>query len=57
MLKRYPPRKAIVISALFFGLIHLNPWQALPAFCIGLLLGWVFTKQILSFRDYYTCYQ
>ena len=26
------PVWAIVISALFFAFIHLNPWQALPAF-------------------------
>ncbi|ACU60302.1 CPBP family intramembrane glutamic endopeptidase [Chitinophaga pinensis] len=44
LLKRYPPRKAIIISALFFGLIHMNPWQALPAFCIGLFMGWLFYK-------------
>ena len=38
------PVWAIVISALFFALIHANPWQALPAFCIGLLLGYVYYK-------------
>jgi len=44
LLKRYPARKAIIISALFFGLVHMNPWQALPAFCIGLFMGWIFYK-------------
>jgi len=44
LLKNYPPQKAIVISAFFFGLIHLNPWQALPAFFGGLFLGWIFYK-------------
>jgi membrane protease YdiL (CAAX protease family) len=44
LLKNYSPRKAILISAIFFGVIHLNPWQALPAFCGGLFLGWVFYK-------------
>lgn len=44
LLKNYPPYKAILISALFFALIHLNPWQALPAFFAGLFLGWVFYK-------------
>ncbi|MDN3583573.1 CPBP family intramembrane glutamic endopeptidase [Mucilaginibacter flavus] len=49
LLKNYTPNKAILISALFFALIHLNPWQALPAFFIGLFLGWVFykTKSVL----------
>jgi membrane protease YdiL (CAAX protease family) len=44
LLKNYSPQKAILISAIFFGVIHLNPWQALPAFCGGLFLGWVFYK-------------
>jgi membrane protease YdiL (CAAX protease family) len=44
LLKNYAPNKAIVISALFFGLIHLNPWQALPAFLGGLFLGWTYYK-------------
>ena len=44
LLKNYSPYKAILISAIFFGVIHMNPWQALPAFCGGLFLGWVFYK-------------
>ncbi|HMG09671.1 MAG TPA: CPBP family intramembrane glutamic endopeptidase [Mucilaginibacter sp.] len=44
LLKNYSPQKAILISAIFFGVMHLNPWQALPAFCAGLFLGWVFYK-------------
>ncbi len=44
LLKNYTPNKAILTSALFFALIHLNPWQALPAFFTGLFLGWVFYK-------------
>lgn len=38
------PVWAIVISAAFFALIHLNPWQAIPAFLIGCLLGYVYYK-------------
>ena len=38
------PALAIVISALFFGVIHLNPWQALPAFALGLLMGYVYYR-------------
>ena len=40
----YKPVPAIVISALFFALIHGNPWQAIPGFLIGLLLGYVYYK-------------
>ena len=38
------PAWAIVISALFFALIHLNPWQAIPAFLLGCLFGYVYYK-------------
>jgi membrane protease YdiL (CAAX protease family) len=39
--KNYSKRKAIFISSLLFGLIHLNPWQLVPAFFIGLVLAWI----------------
>ena len=38
------PVWAIVISALFFALIHMNPWQALNAFILGLLMGWIYYR-------------
>lgn len=38
------PAWAIVISALFFALIHANPWQAVPAFIIGCLFGYIYYK-------------
>ncbi|MGM9737620.1 MAG: lysostaphin resistance A-like protein [Candidatus Cryptobacteroides sp.] len=38
------PVWAIIISALFFAVIHLNPWQALPAFALGCLFGYVYYK-------------
>ncbi len=38
------PWKAILWSAFIFGVIHLNPWQAIPAFLIGSLMGWVYWK-------------
>jgi len=45
----YSNKKAILISALLFGIIHLNPWQFVTAFIIGLILAWVYinTKSIL----------
>ena len=40
---------AIAISALVFGLVHLNIPQGIHAFLIGLLLGWMYyrTRSIL----------
>jgi len=43
-LKNYEPKKAIVTSALIFGVLHLNPWQFVGAFLMGLLLGWVYYR-------------
>ena len=44
LLKKVGPTWAIVISAAVFGLIHGNIWQAIPAFFIGCLLGYVYYK-------------
>lgn len=41
---KYPPFKAILWSSFFFAILHLNPWQALPAFLFGLLFGWLYYK-------------
>ena len=38
------PAAAIAISAFFFAFIHLNPWQAIPAFLMGLVFGYVYYK-------------
>jgi len=38
------PVWAIVISAVFFALIHMNLWQAVPAFLLGCLFGYVYFK-------------
>lgn len=38
------PKWAIIISAAFFAIIHLNPWQAIPAFLLGCLFGYVYYK-------------
>ena len=35
---------AIVLSALFFALVHMNPAQMPHAFLIGLLLGWMYYR-------------
>ncbi|RKS95161.1 hypothetical protein BC952_0812 [Flavobacterium limicola] len=44
LLKSYSPLKAIIISSLLFGLVHLNPWQFIGASIGGILSGWVYFK-------------
>jgi membrane protease YdiL (CAAX protease family) len=39
--RNYTKRKAIIISALLFGVIHLNPWQFYSGFIIGLISAWI----------------
>lgn len=43
-LKHYSVRKSIVVSALLFGIIHMNPWQFSGAFIHGIFYGWWFYK-------------
>lgn len=43
-LKRYSEFKSILISSILFALIHLNPYQIIAAFFIGLFLGWLFSR-------------
>jgi membrane protease YdiL (CAAX protease family) len=38
----YSPRRAIVLSALLFGLAHLNIYQFVVASTLGLLSGWLY---------------
>ena len=42
--RRTSPTWAIVISAAFFALIHANPWQAIPAFILGCLFGYIYYR-------------
>ena len=44
LLTKIKPAWAIVISALFFALIHMNPWQSLNAFIIGVVMGIVYYR-------------
>ena len=44
LLTKLKPGWAIVVSALFFAIIHMNPWQALNAFIIGVVMGYVYYK-------------
>ena len=43
-LTNYSPKKAIVISSLVFGILHLGPIQFINALFIGLFLGWIYYK-------------
>ncbi|WP_460577619.1 lysostaphin resistance A-like protein [Hymenobacter coalescens] len=42
--RNYGSGKAILQSSLLFGLFHLNPAQAVSAFLLGLLAGWVYVR-------------
>jgi membrane protease YdiL (CAAX protease family) len=42
LLNRYSAWKAIMFSALLFGIAHLNPWQFVPAFILGIFFGWIY---------------
>ena len=44
LLTKMNPAWAIVVSAAFFAVLHMNPWQALPAFILGVLFGYVYYK-------------
>ncbi len=50
LLKRYKPLKSILVSAMLFGLVHLNPWQFVTGFIIGIFCGWVYynTRSLLA---------
>ena len=42
LLNRYKPGTAIVISSILFGVAHLNPWQFVAAFVLGIFMGWIY---------------
>ena len=44
LLQRYSPSKAIIWSAIIFGVMHMNPVQAVGAFALGLPLGWLYYR-------------
>jgi len=43
-LSRYTVGKAVLASAILFGLLHLNPWQFLGAVILGVLFAWWFVQ-------------
>ena len=44
LMNKMSPGGAICISAAFFAILHMNPWQAIPAFILGLLFGYVYYR-------------
>jgi membrane protease YdiL (CAAX protease family) len=44
LLGKTSARMAIFYSALFFSLLHMNLYQGIPVFFIGLFLGWLFYR-------------
>jgi membrane protease YdiL (CAAX protease family) len=42
--RNYNAIVAVIISALLFAFIHLNPWQFPATFVLGLLLGWIMVR-------------
>jgi membrane protease YdiL (CAAX protease family) len=44
LLGRFSTKWALVISAGLFAVMHQNPWQAGPAFFLGLLFGWYYLR-------------
>ena len=40
----YGPTKGVLYSALLFGLVHLNPYQFVAGFLLGLFLGFLYVR-------------
>ncbi len=51
LLSRFGAGSAVVVTAMLFALFHVNPWQFLGAFVLGLLFGWFY----LAFRSLVPC--
>jgi len=42
--ENYSHKKAMIVSSLLFGIVHLNPWQFVSAFIMGMVSAWVCLK-------------
>ena len=40
----YSPLKALILSSIIFGLMHVNPWQMITTPFMGFLLGWIYLR-------------
>jgi hypothetical protein len=50
LLRIYSPTKAVIVSSLLFGLIHLNPAQFVGGVLVGGFMGWVYvhTRSVMA---------
>ena len=44
LLSKYTAKKAIIFTAILFGLIHMNPIQIPGAILLGLLFSWIYYR-------------
>lgn len=44
LLRKYSPQTSILVSSFLFGFVHLNPWQFITGFILGIFSGWVYYK-------------
>jgi membrane protease YdiL (CAAX protease family) len=42
--EKYGKNRALLYSSLLFGIVHLNPWQFIPAVALGLFLGALYLR-------------
>lgn len=42
LLSRFGAGPGVVLTALLFAVFHVNPWQFIGAFLLGLLFGWLY---------------
>jgi len=43
-INNYGITKAIILSSIMFGIIHLNPWQFIAATALGFYFSWLYIK-------------
>jgi membrane protease YdiL (CAAX protease family) len=44
LLGRYPRGVAVLLTALLFAAVHMNPWQFISAFFLGVAFGWFYLR-------------
>ena len=44
LLGRFRPWTAVMLSAMLFALMHMNPWQLIPPFALGVMFGWFYLR-------------
>ncbi|MFW6363594.1 MAG: CPBP family intramembrane glutamic endopeptidase [Spirochaeta sp.] len=44
LLEVFSPRTAVLVSAIIFAIIHLDPVQSIYTFLMGLLIGWIYIQ-------------